>query len=111
MKIRMNYTALHVAAANASKNVTKHLIMNATRPRAPSVASRGVIVFHNETFGVLGLKQDVEAPLWSGIMAGVVFACVCCTCLAACMTSFSRNVDVPVRYEGIPLITIRHGRR
>ena len=111
----INAVAVNVST-NVSKNVSKHLMTNATRHRVPHLTStsKGLIGFHNETFGILGLRhgimhinQDVEAPSSTWIAMGVVIAAVMCTCLACCVSSWSKNVDAPVRYEGIPLITIR----
>lgn len=96
---------------SVSKSVSKHFLKYANRPRAASVVFGEVLVLHNETFGVWGLKHDIEAPIWSGVMAGVVIACMCVACLSACFARFWSDVEVQQRYEGIPLITIRHGRR
>ena len=73
---------------------------------------RYVVVFHNETFRVVGLRDDVETSLWLVIGFAVLFACVMCTCAMVCVTSLMReHYTQAAAYENLPLITIKRGRR
>lgn len=100
----MNHTLLNATARNVTKRV-----VNISVVKVASRTSRA-IVFHNETFGVLGLQHDVEAPLW-GVLTGIVIACACCMCAMISYTSYTRHTSTQPAYENLPLIMIRHGRR
>jgi len=73
---------------------------------------RHVVVLHNETFRVIGLRNDVETSLWLVLGISVLLACVLCTCGMVCFTSLMRDhYTQAASYENLPLITIRRGRR
>ena len=114
----MNRTlnATVVAIINVTTNKTIHHLVNSTAHTKHGVVNKALkfrhsILLHNETFGALGLQHDVEAPLWSGILAGILVACVCCTCLSMCYTNYMRDTYTQPVYENLPLIVIRRERR
>lgn len=67
-------------------------------------------VIHNETFSGVGITEDVVAPLWTGVLVGVVLMGVCSVCIVLVCSYRQRRATHPT-YEGLPLITARTMRR
>ena len=67
-------------------------------------------VEHNETFSGTGITEDVMAPLWSGVLAGVVLMGMCSVCIVL-FCSYRQRRATQLTYEGLPLITAKTMRR
>lgn len=104
-----NYTRVY--ALNTSSRTVIRLLNNTRKALITLREFHRPIVLHNETFGVLGLRNDVEASLWGTILAASLLACMLCTCFGVLYTSHMRNTNTQTTYESLPLVTIKMGRR
>lgn len=69
------------------------------------------LVIHNETFAGVGITEDIVAPLWIGVLSGVVLVAVCGMCVALFCLSYRQRTAMQPAYEGLPLITVKTMRR
>lgn len=103
------------AVVNRPRSAALHPLHQAHTSAAANASlkkRRYVVVFHNETFRVVGLRDDVETSLWLVLGFAVLFACVVCMCAMVCVTSLMReHYTQAAAYENLPLITITRGRR
>ena len=107
----MHQSATRLSLSNGTINASKHALSNTTRVRPFKATLEQIVALQNITFDVIDLDEDVDSQLWHGVAVGLIVACVCCALVVACVRRLSRESDAKNRYEGIPLITIKHGKR
>lgn len=90
--------------------------MSSTRAANMSTMSTKVVagyyfVIHNETFSNVGVTEDIVAPLWTSLLAGVVLVAVCGMCVVLFCSSYRQRTAIQPAYEGLPLIMAKTMRR